>query len=108
MSGRCTRRSARDICQSLAAVRRFLTGDAECVIRCSPGEDATNGFFVSCFVRQSQGGSTKLGKRSRPSVIDANGEGATRECGERIIRTERGGSGQKLNRSKRRKSSSST
>ncbi|KZS92513.1 S-adenosyl-L-methionine-dependent methyltransferase [Sistotremastrum niveocremeum HHB9708] len=23
------------------------------VIRCNPGEDATNGFFVSCFVRQS-------------------------------------------------------
>ncbi|KAJ3543598.1 hypothetical protein NMY22_g3092 [Coprinellus aureogranulatus] len=25
--------------------------DAESVIRCSPGEDLTNGFFVSCFVR---------------------------------------------------------
>lgn len=26
-------------------------GDAESLIRCSPGEDGTNGFFVSCFVR---------------------------------------------------------
>ncbi|KAJ6570193.1 S-adenosyl-L-methionine-dependent methyltransferase [Mycena vulgaris] len=26
--------------------------DARSLIRCSPGEDATNGFFVSCFVRQ--------------------------------------------------------
>jgi len=27
------------------------TDDAESLIRCSPGEDGTNGFFVSCFVR---------------------------------------------------------
>jgi len=26
--------------------------DAASVIRCSPGEDATNGFFVSCFMRK--------------------------------------------------------
>ena len=25
--------------------------DAAALVRCSPGEDATNGFFVSCFVR---------------------------------------------------------
>jgi len=28
-------------------------GDALSLIRCLPGEDATNGFFVSCFVRDS-------------------------------------------------------
>lgn len=28
--------------------------DTEAVIRCSPGEDGTNGFFVSCFVRRSK------------------------------------------------------
>ncbi|KAF7312122.1 SAM-MT-RSMB-NOP domain-containing protein [Mycena indigotica] len=28
--------------------------DAQSVIRCSPGEDATNGFFVSCFVKASK------------------------------------------------------
>lgn len=27
--------------------------DSEGVIRCSPGEDHTNGFFVSCFVKVS-------------------------------------------------------
>ncbi|KAJ3567885.1 hypothetical protein NP233_g6070 [Leucocoprinus birnbaumii] len=31
------------------------TGDAEGLVRCLPGEDATNGFFVSCFVRKSPG-----------------------------------------------------
>jgi len=33
--------------------RRGLAGelnDSLCVIRCSPGEDRTNGFFVSCFI----------------------------------------------------------
>ncbi|KAL1949306.1 hypothetical protein VTO73DRAFT_8187 [Trametes versicolor] len=30
--------------------------DAEAVVRCSPGEDATNGFFVSLFVRTSEEG----------------------------------------------------
>lgn len=28
--------------------------DAEGLIRCLPGEDATNGFFVSCFVRRME------------------------------------------------------
>ncbi|KAG1747086.1 S-adenosyl-L-methionine-dependent methyltransferase [Suillus paluster] len=28
------------------------TGDADSLVRCSPGEDGTNGFFVSCFVRE--------------------------------------------------------
>ncbi|KAJ7220068.1 S-adenosyl-L-methionine-dependent methyltransferase [Mycena pura] len=32
--------------------------DALSVIRCSPGEDATNGFFVSCFVRCADQAST--------------------------------------------------
>ncbi|KAH9989009.1 S-adenosyl-L-methionine-dependent methyltransferase [Russula vinacea] len=26
--------------------------DTEAVVRCSPGEDSTNGFFVSCFIRR--------------------------------------------------------
>lgn len=30
-------------------------GDPMAVIRCLPGEDATNGFFVSCFVKKSPG-----------------------------------------------------
>lgn len=28
------------------------TGDAGSLVRCSPGEDGTNGFFVSCFIRE--------------------------------------------------------
>ena len=102
MSGRCTRCSGPEMYPLLAALWRFLTGDADCVVRCSPGEDATNGFFVSCFVRQSHSGSTKLGKRSRSSVQGGNGEGDTRESGEHIIRMG------KRNRTKRRKSSAST
>ncbi|CAA7266929.1 unnamed protein product [Cyclocybe aegerita] len=27
---------------------------ASCLVRCSPGEDATNGFFVSCFVKNME------------------------------------------------------
>ncbi|EEB87488.1 hypothetical protein MPER_15146, partial [Moniliophthora perniciosa FA553] len=34
---------------------------AESLVRCMPGEDATNGFFVSCFVRQE----TSNGNRKR-------------------------------------------
>jgi putative methyltransferase len=30
----------------------FVVEDAAALVRCSPGEDATNGFFVSCFVRK--------------------------------------------------------
>lgn len=30
---------------------------AESLIRCSPGEDATNGFFVSCFIRSTDASS---------------------------------------------------
>ncbi|THH19811.1 hypothetical protein EW146_g1416 [Bondarzewia mesenterica] len=30
--------------------------DAAALVRCSPGEDATNGFFVSCFVRCDNSG----------------------------------------------------
>ena len=108
MSGRCTHSSERGVHQLLLTVYYFLTGDAECVVRCSPGEDATNGFFVSCFVRQSQDGPTRVGKRSRPSIEDGSGGDETREWGEHIIRTERDGVGQKRNRSKRRKSSAST
>ncbi|KAF9532578.1 S-adenosyl-L-methionine-dependent methyltransferase [Crepidotus variabilis] len=35
-------------------------GDACSLVRCSPGEDATNGFFVSCFVKAAE---TSVSKR---------------------------------------------
>jgi hypothetical protein len=35
---------------------KFTVPDlAESVVRCSPDEDATNGFFVSCFIRPGHG-----------------------------------------------------
>ncbi|KAJ7739302.1 S-adenosyl-L-methionine-dependent methyltransferase [Mycena olivaceomarginata] len=36
--------------------------DAAALVRCSPGEDATNGFFVSCFVRKEATPSTSKRK----------------------------------------------
>ncbi|KDQ57244.1 hypothetical protein JAAARDRAFT_35863 [Jaapia argillacea MUCL 33604] len=39
---------------------------AECVVRCSPGEDGTNGFFVACFVKEA--GNNDL-KRKRDSFV---------------------------------------
>ena len=30
----------------------ILADEAEALVRCSPGEDGTNGFFVSMFVRE--------------------------------------------------------
>ena len=38
---------------------------AEGVIRCVPGEDKTNGFFVACFVKK--GGMTLTGKEGKGS-----------------------------------------
>ncbi|KAJ7722752.1 S-adenosyl-L-methionine-dependent methyltransferase [Mycena maculata] len=45
--------------------------DAESLIRCSPGEDATNGFFVSCFVR----GVAQSKKRKVDTQDDEEDEG---------------------------------
>ena len=106
MSGTCARCSAGDI--SIGGGRLLLLADdAECVVRCSPGEDATNGFFVSCFVRQSQGELTRLGKRSRASVNDDDvGVETVERC--KRIHMEKGADGQKRNRPKKRKSSAST
>jgi hypothetical protein len=42
---------------------------ADCLIRCSPGEDATNGFFVSCFVRASNREDTRKRKREADGAL---------------------------------------
>ena len=81
-----------------------LADDVECVVRCSPGEDGTNGFFVSCFVRQSQEEVTKLGKRSRPAVRLGADEGEIGERGEGVIHTEKR-AGKRSRPKKKRKSS---
>lgn len=39
--------------------------DAKSLVRCSPGEDATNGFFVSCFVRQQDNSKKRKGSPSQ-------------------------------------------
>ncbi|KAG7451071.1 S-adenosyl-L-methionine-dependent methyltransferase [Guyanagaster necrorhizus] len=39
-------------------------GDAASLIRCSPGGDATNGFFVSCFVRRDRNTTNDQKRRS--------------------------------------------
>ncbi|KAJ7284670.1 S-adenosyl-L-methionine-dependent methyltransferase [Mycena rebaudengoi] len=50
--------------------------DAASVIRCSPGEDATNGFFVSCFVRRgSQNSDSAAVSKKRKADVDDEGEG---------------------------------
>jgi hypothetical protein len=86
----------------------LLTDDAECVVRCTPGEDATNGFFVSCFMRQPQGELTKLGKRGRASVKDENGEGGTEERGEGIIHMGKRANQRGGNRSRKKKRGSTS
>ena len=52
--------------------------DTEAILRCSPGEDGTNGFFVSCFVRRSKAhlsdGETEMataGRKHNPGAISA-------------------------------------
>ncbi|KLO13049.1 S-adenosyl-L-methionine-dependent methyltransferase [Schizopora paradoxa] len=53
--------------------------DADAVIRCSPDEDQTNGFFVSCFVRESPSAVGKSSKRKRTSNDDPPTEKVTNE-----------------------------
>ncbi|KAJ7746636.1 S-adenosyl-L-methionine-dependent methyltransferase [Mycena metata] len=47
--------------------------DATSLIRCSPGEDATNGFFVSCFVRQEVEVSLPNKRKADAEEEDASG-----------------------------------
>ncbi|KAI0067381.1 S-adenosyl-L-methionine-dependent methyltransferase [Artomyces pyxidatus] len=60
--------------------RRGLPGilknsaDADALVRCSPGEDATNGFFVSCFQR---GQPLEASTPSPRKIIGASGHGAS-------------------------------
>ena len=77
-------------CSKSIRVRRFTdirTVDAsEALIRCVPGEDRTNGFFVSCFVKRTgsrddwhggtkeNGGSSGPNTAKRPHLDDGNAE----------------------------------
>ena len=49
----------------------WIQGDATSLVRCLPGEDATNGFFVSCFVKIPE--DLPLDNKCRKrKVIDSN------------------------------------
>jgi 25S rRNA (cytosine2278-C5)-methyltransferase len=41
-------------------------GDASSLIRCAPGDDGTNGFFVSCFVRREASSDAQVMKGKTP------------------------------------------
>lgn len=45
---------------SFTPVSRCISGQAASLVRCSPDEDATNGFFVCCFVR---------GQKRKPDLV---------------------------------------
>ncbi|KIY51805.1 S-adenosyl-L-methionine-dependent methyltransferase [Fistulina hepatica ATCC 64428] len=52
----------------------FGSSDADNFVRCSPGEDATNGFFVSCFVRRSLAPSPDQHAPSKKRIAAENAE----------------------------------
>lgn len=81
----------------------LLADDAECLVRCSPGEDATNGFFVSCLVRQPREELSSLGKRSLLSVSLGTDEGETGERGEATTHMEKSMGGQKRKQPKKKR-----
>jgi hypothetical protein len=44
--------------------------DTEAVVRCSPGEDLTNGFFVSCFIRRC--GARPSMREAEATIVERN------------------------------------
>jgi len=64
--------------------RRGLAGemdnpeDATSLVRCSPDQDATNGFFVSCFVRRNDGTMKKRKESDNDTRQDDNGNSKKR------------------------------
>lgn len=42
------------------------------MVRCNPGEDGTNGFFVSCFVRDHDPDATLPEKVSKKTTVTGN------------------------------------
>lgn len=48
------------------------TALADGVIRCVPGEDHTNGFFVSCFIKKDSSSDSGIQKRKRRAVNDGD------------------------------------
>ncbi|KAL0577649.1 hypothetical protein V5O48_004338 [Marasmius crinis-equi] len=59
---------------------------AECLVRCMPGDDKTNGFFVSCFIRDTSSGEEhtvdKPHKRKLKNESDELDEGEGAQIGD--------------------------
>ncbi len=52
-----------------------VEADADSLVRCSPGEDATNGFFVSLFIRgETDVSEPETKKRKEPANAHDNSE----------------------------------
>ena len=55
-----------------------LKAHADSLVRCSPGEDGTNGFFVSLFVRRSNAhgeqSEMRIDSKKRKTMSDENDE----------------------------------
>lgn len=60
--------------RGIAAEMEGSQGDAQGLIRCLPGEDATNGFFVSCFMRGSEEG--QINKRKAEDAVASQADAA--------------------------------
>lgn len=52
------------------------------MVRCLPGEDATNGFFVSCFVRSTLDGHRVNDRRKRKRMMEDKEEDSDKEKGD--------------------------
>jgi putative methyltransferase len=57
---------------------------AESVIRCLPGEDKTNGFFVACFVRNEETDGLQLGLKKKTGAPQRGAN--TRDQGEHVTK----------------------
>jgi len=73
----------------------------EAVLRCSPEEDSTNGFFVSCFIRQC--GARPSAKEAEATVNNATGSPSVTMSAKRKIHSEDNGDTTVLASSRRRK-----
>jgi putative methyltransferase len=57
---------------SCIPINDSLSGDADNLVRCAPGEDGTNGFFVSCFIReQDSAPPPECSKKRKPETEEA-------------------------------------
>jgi len=57
---------------SCIPINDSLSDDADSLVRCAPGEDGTNGFFVSCFIREHDSAlPPECSKKRKPDTEEA-------------------------------------